>query len=350
MSPDGRDTTALAALDLVGPALAAAVGDDRWRAPSASLIAGGKSNLTFVLSSPAGEVILRRPPSGDLLPSAHDMGREVRVQRALADTAVPVPRILLTDDGTLTGTPFYVMERVRGLTIRDELPAGYASTPAAKTELADALVDTLADLHAVDAATVGLGDFGRPTGFLARQVRRWTGQWERSRTRDVPEVRRLAGLLAERVEAVGAGARTSIVHGDFRLDNCLMDPGDPATVNAVLDWEMATLGDPMTDIALLLLYWREPGDDVLPMVPALTRDPGFPSRAHLARRYAERAGVPLHDLAVYEAFAYFKFAVIVQGILARTAAGSMAGQQFEEAGAGVAGLAREGLARLGEQE
>jgi aminoglycoside phosphotransferase (APT) family kinase protein len=251
-APEGEvtDHADLVRLDVVGPAIASETGDPRWAACKATLIAGGKSNLTFVLRSPAGELVLRRPPSGDLLPSAHDMGRETRVQQALAGSAVPVPEIVLHDDGDLLGVPFYVMSKVPGHVVRDELPPGYADTAAQKRGIADALVDVLVELHSVDPASVGLSDYGRPEGFLERQVRRWTAQWERTATAPVPAVDELAARLARRLPSVPQ--RPAIVHGDYRLDNCLLDPHDPSRIAAVLDWELSTLGDPLTDVGMLL--------------------------------------------------------------------------------------------------
>ncbi len=332
----------------LGPAIAQALDDPRWRSCTASLISGGKSNLTFEVTSEAGVVILRRPPSGALLPSAHDMGREARIQRALAGTAVPVPRVLMEDttDETI-GAPFYVMEKVAGHVIRSELPEGYATTPAERTAMADALVDVLVELHAVDPEEVGLEGYGRPEGFLERQLRRWSGQWEKSRTRDVPAVDELGRRLAS---ALPRSQRSAIVHGDYRLDNCLMDPRDPGRVAAVLDWELSTLGDPMTDLGLLLFYWREPGEPEPSLTPAVTRTPGFPSRGHLAERYVAATGADLHDLAFYEAFAHFKFAVIAQGIAARVAAGVMAGQEFGDLDGEIVRIADEGLHRLAEED
>ncbi|WP_248964099.1 phosphotransferase family protein [Sphaerisporangium perillae] len=333
--------------DRLGAVVAEATGDERWRSLAAALIAGGKSNLTFQLTSEAGALILRRPPSGDLLPSAHDMGREARIQRALAGTPVPVARVVLHEPmGDLLGVPFYVMEKVAGHIIRDRLPEGYAETDREKVALVDALVDVLADLHSVDPEAVGLGDYGRPAGFLERQIRRWTGQWERSKTREVKAVDALGRLLARRMPA---GGRSSIVHGDYRLDNCLMDLGDPSRVSAVLDWELSALGDPLTDLGLLLFYWREAGEKPQPLIPAVSRTPGFPGRAHLVERYAARMDVPLGDVAFYEAFAHFKYAVIAQGIAARVAAGAMAGQDFGDLGGEVRRIAESGLARLGQE-
>jgi aminoglycoside phosphotransferase (APT) family kinase protein len=333
--------------DLLGPLLAQAFGDDRWLALEPTLVVGGKSNLTFELTSAAGSVILRRPPSGDLLPSAHDMGREVRVQRALAGTAVPVPRIILADAaGDVLGAPFYVMEKVPGHVIREELPIGYADSAAQQRELAFALVDTLADLHAVDAVSVGLGDYGRPDGYLERQLRRWNGQWQKSKTREVTAIDELSARLATQLPV---SRRASIVHGDYRMDNCLMEPSDPGRVAAVIDWELSTLGDPLTDLGVLFFYWREPGEEQHALTPVVTTAPGFPRRADLAARYVERTGVALEGIAFHEALAHFKFAVIAQGIAARVAAGTMAGQDFGDLDAEVLRIAEGGLSALAQR-
>lgn len=189
MAMNVLDLLPLAAL---APALVEATDDDRWTDLRAELVSGGKSNLTFTLRSSAGELILRRPPTGELLPSAHDMGREARVQAALADTAVPTAAIVLADDGDLLGFPFYVMEKIPGHVVRGDLPADYAATPDERQALGESFVDTLAALHAVDYEAIGLADYGRPTGFMARQVRRWTGQWEASRFEPVTEIEELS--------------------------------------------------------------------------------------------------------------------------------------------------------------
>lgn len=330
-------------LDRLGPALARTLGDDAWRECSATLVAGGKSNLTFEVTSGAGTVILRRPPTGDLLPSAHDMGREARVQQALAGTPVPVPPIVLIDDGDLVGVPCYVMHRVEGHVIRDHLPPAYAADPPGKAALTDALVDTLVALHEVDPGRVGLGDYGRPDGFLERQVWLWQRQWEHAADREIPAMTELSTLLARRIPQT---QRHSVIHGDYRLDNCIMSPGDPGRVAAVLDWELSTLGDPLTDLALFLLCWREPGDRPLRVTPSLTEADGFPARATIVERYAARTGLDLGNLSFYEGLAAFKFAAIVQGIVARSAAGSMAGQDFGDLTSVVGDIAAEGLTRL----
>lgn len=295
---------------------------------SVELIAAGMSNLTYVVTPAGGStgesIILRRPPTGAVLATAHDMAREHRVISALGKTAVPVPRTLhLCTDTSVLGAPFYLMERVVGLHVVRDLPAGYADEPEQRRAIGDGLIDTLADLHGVDYAGVGLADFGRPEGFLARQVRRWTKQWEATRDRDRPGLDALGARLAETVPDT---QRSSIVHGDFRLDNCLLDPDTPGRIRAVLDWEMSTLGDPLTDLAITLMYWPEAGETGPTSQSTVTALPGFPTREEVARRYAERSGLDLSDLSWYVGFAYFKFAGIVAGIVARSAAGAMAGK------------------------
>lgn len=339
-----NDTRELVPTDRLGPALVRATGDERWRDVCAELISGGKSNLTFMLSSDAGELVLRRPPTGELLPSAHDMLREARVQAALADTPVPTAGIVLADAGDLIGIQCYVMEKVPGHIIRDEPPAGYATTPQERHRLGMGFIDTLAKIHAVDPEAVGLGDYGRPSGFMERQVRRWTGQWEKSRTHDVPEVDELARLLAQQIPAQ---QRSTIAHGDYRIDNCVFDEADPGIINAVLDWELSTLGDPLADLGMLLLFWRQPGEpDVSSLTPGVTHLPGFPTRDELVERYAAETGADLDSLNVYTAFAHFKFAVIAQGVSVRARTGAMGGQDFGNLDHEVKAVATAGLALL----
>ena len=313
---------------VVGPYLAGVLGDDRWRSARVELITAGMSNLTYVVrpgDAPDDPgVILRRPPTGAVLATAHDMAREHRVVSALGPTAVPVPRTLhLCTDPAVLGAPFYVMERVVGLHVTTALPPGYADEPASRRAIGDGLVDVLADLHAVDPGAVGLADFGRPEGFLARQVRRWTQQWEATRDRDRPGLDALAARLAQTVPRTG---RTAVLHGDYRLDNCLLDPATPGRVRAVLDWEMSTLGDPLTDLGLMFVYWPQAGEDRASMLSPVTTLPGFPTRQEVADRYADRTGADLSALPWYVGFAFFKFAAIVAGIVARSAAGAMAGK------------------------
>ncbi len=311
---------------VVGPYLARAMGEPAWTDCTVSPVAGGLSNLTFVVTSAAGEVILRRPPTGVVLPTAHDMAREHRVISALGPTAVPVPRThLLCMDPAVLGAPFYVMERVEGLITAERLPDGFAESPAERRQLALGLVDVLADLHAVDPDEVGLGDFGRPEGFMQRQVRRWTRQWEASRDGDRPGVDALARELAD---SVPTSSGATVVHGDYRLDNCILDPQRPGRIRAVLDWEMSTLGDPLADLGLLLVYWSQDDDpeDRPLLVPSASAQPGFPDRHALAAHYAERSGRDIETLPWYVAFGFFKLAVVVAGIVARVRSGAMAGK------------------------
>jgi aminoglycoside phosphotransferase (APT) family kinase protein len=272
------------------------------------------------------------------------MAREARVQRALATTRVPVASIVFVESSAQTlETPFYVMEKVNGHVIRDAMPPGYAQTPEDRRKIAHALVDTLVELHGIEPASVGLEDFGRPEGFLARQVRRWRGQSEATRSRDVPELDALAAALEANLPA---SPPPVIVHGDFRLDNCLMDSADPGRVAAVLDWELSTIGDPLADLGLLLFYWAQQGEPAIPLVPNITSSDGFPPRSYLLARYAQRTGIDVSTVPFYEAFARFKFAVIIQGVTRRSALGMMAGQDFGNLDAEVVRLAGAGLDAL----
>ncbi|WP_190814616.1 phosphotransferase family protein [Saccharopolyspora pogona] len=334
---------ALLPLDVLSSALTEVCRDAAWMDMSTELINGGKSNLTFRLRSTAGELILRRPPTGQLLPSAHDMAREARVQAALDATDVPTARILLVDKGAMLGFPFYVMEKVDGHVVRDQLPAGYAETEAERKALCNTFVDSLAALHAVDYREIGLEDFGNPDGFLNRQVRRWTSQWQASRFGAVQELDELASRLAS---TVPDQQRVALIHGDYRLDNVVLDLCDPGSVRAVLDWELSTLGDPATDLALLLLFWRGDGEPASSLVPGVSHLPGFPNRDYMVERYLSKAGVDAPDLNWYLAFAHFKFAVITQGVFARSKAGAMGGQDFGDLRDEVLGLGQRGLELL----
>ncbi len=319
--------------ELVGPMLADILHDGRWEDCDVALISGGKSNLTYRIACDAGEVILRRPPLGHILPTAHDMGREYRVMAALASTGVPVPRTFhLGDADSPLGAPFYLMERVVGHICRNALPPGYAETPDDRRRIGEALVDVLADLHTVDPAGVGLGEFGRPAGFMERQLRRWSKQWEASKTASLPALDTLRDDLVTALPAQQAG---TVVHGDFRLDNTILHPTEMGTIVAVLDWEMSTLGDPLADLGAMAAYWSEAGDsEVLRrarIVAPVTASEGFPTRAEIIERYARRTGIDVSGIGWYQSFAYFKLAVVCQGIAARAAGGSMVGGGFDHA-------------------
>ena len=336
---------------VVGPLLADAMHDPRWLDCTVALIAGGKSNLTYCVRSDAGEVVLRRPPLGHILPTAHDMAREHRVLTALLGTAVPVPRTIHSGNAdSALGASFYVMERVLGHICRDALPHGYADTPEERGAIGAALIDVLAALHTVDPEQVGLGDFGRPQGFMERQLRRWSKQWELSKTHDLPALDALRDDLARTLPPAGASA---IVHGDYRLDNTLLHPSRPGQIVAVLDWEMSTLGDPLADLGALLAYWSEEADDELlvraRIVGPVTAASGFPSRDQVIARYAERTGFDLGDIRWYQAFAFFKLAIVCQGIAKRAAGGAMLGSGFDEAQGLVAPLVDAGRYHLGSE-
>jgi len=309
-------------------------------------ISGGRSNLTYRVRSGERTWVLRRPPLGHVLPTAHDMAREFRVLSALADTDVPVPRPLaLCSDDTVNGAPFYVMQDTPGVVLEDRFPEGYASTPDERRRISEALVATLVKLHRVDPGAVGLSDFGRPAGYLERQVKRWSQQWERSATEPLPAIdeliRRLRRALPERSDAC-------IVHGDYRLGNLALDPADPGRVVAIFDWEMATLGDPLADLGYTLIYWGEAGDpvsedDVFPQV-ALTAREGFFTRAELVEAYAKQSGRDVEGIDFYRVLALYKGAVIAEGIYARFLQGKTVGSGFEAFTRRSGDLARAALA------
>jgi aminoglycoside phosphotransferase (APT) family kinase protein len=317
------------------------------------LITGGRSNLTYRVESRAAggagpaetgvtRLVLRRPPLGHVLPTAHDMSREYRVLSALHGTSVPVPRpVALCPDTDVIGAPFYLMEWVDGAVFRSSEDAKILTAVQARL-VSEQFADMLATIHMLDVAEVGLDGFGRPAGYLTRQLARWQRQWELSVTREMPGYAELvarltAGLPAE-PSAGPDGAAGTLVHGDFRIDNMLIDPAPQPRIAAVVDWEMSTLGDPVADLGLSLVYWTEAGeDDLLPPSggATVTTAPGFLTRDQVATRYASLTGRDLSRLDYYMAFGCFKLAVVLEGIHARFLQHKTVGEGFEREGPAV---------------
>jgi aminoglycoside phosphotransferase (APT) family kinase protein len=331
-TPEGLD---LAALQTWFAAHVAEAGD----APlSASLIAGGRSNLTYHVTDGTHDWVVRRPPLGHVVATAHDMGREHRVMSALqgSDVPVPVTRGLCTDPDVI-GAPFYVMDRVDGRVVRSTTELA-AFDPADALTVSHGLIDVLARLHATDYEAVGLGDFGRPDGFLARNVGRWGKQWEANKTRELPQIDALARRIAAALPESGP---PGIVHGDYRLENTMLANDGPEIV-AVLDWEMSTLGDPLTDLGLFLVYWVHWDEGDSAGVPLATGGasglPGFIGMDEVAARYAEITGRDVSQLDFYVVFAFYKLAIILEGINARFLMGKTLGEGFDRMGQMVATL------------
>jgi aminoglycoside phosphotransferase (APT) family kinase protein len=306
----------------------------------------GWSNLTYLLRLGGRELVLRRPPFGNVVRSAHDMAREHRVLNALAPVWALAPRpYLLCEDEAVIGAPFYVMERVEGVVLRREPLPGVELPPARARELSASLIDGLADLHTLDYAAAGLGDLGRPEGYARRQVEGWGERYRRARTDDHPELERAAAWLAENVPAESGAA---LVHNDFKYDNLVLDPAflsdpsRPARIRAVLDWEMATVGDPLLDLGTTLGYWVEAGDppEMRALAMGPTALPGSLTRQELAERYAARTGADLGGLAFHHAFGLFKIAVIIQQIYARYRAGKTQDPRFADLDLAVAAFGR----------
>ncbi|GAB77219.1 Predicted kinase, aminoglycoside phosphotransferase (APT) family [Austwickia chelonae] len=309
----------------------------------AELLTGGRSNLTYLVSAGTQTAVLRRPPLGHVLDSAHDMRREHRVLTALSATPVPVPKtLLLVEDTTPLGVPFYLMEHISGTTYRSAAQL-HELGPTRTARIGAQLLTVLADLHRISPYEIGLDSFGRPHGFCARQVERWRHQWEHSRTRDLPDADELHHRLAGTIPPEQAPA---VIHGDYRLDNVLINTQDQ--IAAVIDWEMATLGDPLTDLGLLAVYHHlativPPGSPLVLDVPLA---PGYPDLDHQLQLYTQTSGRPLDHLGWYEALAFYKLAVILEGIHHRHLAGQTVGDGFTHIGEYVAPLLAHGLSAL----
>ena len=301
---------------------------------------GGHSNLTYHVRFGGTELVIRRPPFGPVPPTAHDMAREYRWLTAVHPVFPLAPCVYaLCEDPAIVGSVFYVMERRHGIVVRNEEPPSIRSQSEVRRGVSVAVVDALADLHTIDIEAAGLSHLGKPLGFVERQVRGWTERWHRSRTSDLPEMEAVARWLVESLPP--NPARPAIVHGDFKLDNLMLDAGNPCRLVAVLDWEMAALGDPLVDLGILLAYWIATAPphqhDALTTVTTL---PGWLTPGELVERYAARSGRDLTRLTFYEVFALFKIAVVVQQIYHRFVNGQTADPRFASLGDRVTYLAR----------
>ena len=304
---------------------------------------GGHSNLTYLLRVGEREVVMRRPPFGTKVKSAHDMGREYRILSALSQHYSRAPKPLAyTDDVSVIGAPFYVMQRLRGVILRKELPPGLELDAPQLRKLCENLVDTLVDFHALDYRTLGLAELGKPDGYVQRQVEGWTKRYHGSQTDDVPVVEQVTRWLADN-RPPDSGA--ALIHNDYKFDNVVLDPNDLSRIVGILDWEMSTLGDPLMDLGTLLSYWVEAADD--PMMQFFrggpTHLPGAMTRREIVERYAERSGRPIAKPHFYYVFGLFKTAVIIQQIYYRYRQGLTKDERFSLFGAGVVALCEQAV-------
>jgi aminoglycoside phosphotransferase (APT) family kinase protein len=301
---------------------------------SAAPIGEGHSNVTFELST---GVVLRRPPRGPLPPSAHDVLREARLLAALEPTPVRVPKVLaVCSDPEVIGAPFYVMEQVQGDVITDTIP-GPLDNPEQRARIADELIDVLVELHSVDWSAIGLEGFGKPTGYLERQLRRFNGLWEHNQTRELPEVEEVGSWLAANMPASPAA---TIVHGDYRLGNTMFASRAPARLIAIFDWEMATIGDPLADLGYMMMNWTRPEDPQIKFrLHSVTVLPGFPTREEMIARYEERSGRSMQSLSWYATLALWKAVVFMEGNYKRAVSGATDDPYLKTFGDGVVELA-----------
>jgi aminoglycoside phosphotransferase (APT) family kinase protein len=303
-------------------------GDLLW--PDIEQFSGGHSNLTYLVSFGLKHFVLRRPPVGPVAPTAHDMPREFRLLQAIHPHFPLAPQpILLCEDTSIIGVPFYLMERRSGLIVRNRIPHEIGDDLDQRRRISEAVVDTLVALHAVDINATGIVQIGKPVGFVARQVRGWAERWQRSKTGELPEMDQVIGWLAERLPPDSETGAT-IVHNDFKLDNVMLDPQDPAHVVAVLDWEMCTVGDPLVDLGLFLCYWTMKGgpENQQRSLRAVTNAPGWLTREEIIERYAVKTGRDLSRIVFYETFARFKVAVVIQQIYFRFVRGQTRDERF----------------------
>ena len=305
---------------------------------TAERIGEGHSNFTFLVERGDARVVLRRPPRPPLPPSAHDVLREARLLRALEGTPVRVPRVLAESDESVLGVPFYVMEVMQGSVITSEIPAAL-DTEAARRRIAEDLVDALVDIHAVDWRACGLEGYGKPTGYLERQLRRFNGLWEFNKTRELPIVEEVGGWLATNLPD---SPESTIVHGDYRLGNVMVAEDEPARLVAIFDWELSTIGDPLADVGYLTVTWAEPDDPAdisFASLSAATRRTGFLTRDELTARYEERSGRSVGALNWYQALALWKAAVFMEGNYKRFTMGNSDDQYLALFDEGVPALA-----------
>ena len=307
---------------------------------------GGHSNLTYLVRLGGREFVLRRPPFGPVAPTAHDMPREYRLLTAVHPLFSLAPQpYLLCENKSVIGVPFYLMERRHGLVIRRETPIEIGHDLDLRRRVGEGMVDTLARLHSVDIYSSGLINIGKPVGFVTRQVKGWSERWQRSKTSELPEIDRVIQWLADRLPPEPdpeIGRAATLVHNDFKLDNVMLDPKDPARVAAVLDWEMCTVGDPLVDVGIFLCYWAMKGDPEArrESISPVTTEPGWISRQEVVQRYAEKSGRDLSGIAFYEVFALFKTAVVLQQIYYRYVKGQTHDERFKNFDRRVSGLAR----------
>ena len=310
----------------------------------ASPIGEGHSNVTYLIERAGAEVVLRRPPRGPLPPSAHDVLREARLLQALAPTPARVPGVLaVCDDDGVIGCPFYVMERIPGEVIVSSVPATLDS-PAERRRIGEQLIEALVEIHAVDWQAAGLEGFGKPTGYLERQLRRFGGLWEINKTREIPAVERVGAWLAEHLPDPNPPTQATIVHGDYRLGNTIFAADAPARLQSVLDWEMATIGDPLADLGYLCMMWTEGGDPKGGMreyLGGVTRREGFPTRAELIDLYEQRSGRSMGDIRWYTTLALWKSVVFMEGNYKRAIAGATDDPYLKQFGEGVVELAKQ---------
>jgi len=308
---------------------------------------GGHSNLTYLLRCGDQEFVMRRPPLGPVPPKAHDMAREYRILEAVHPVFSLAPQpFVLCEDASVIGATFYIMERRHGLVVRYDEPPELADQPAERRRVSEGLVDTLAELHAVDIAAHGLTTLGKPAGFVERQVRGWSERWSGSQTSELPEMDVLAAWLAERLPP--DPARPTVVHGDFKLDNVMLDARDIGHIVAVFDWEMSAVGDPLIDLGILLCYWVHTSTGSQhDAVTSVTHRAGWFTRAEILERYAARARVDLTNITFYEVFAVFKLAVVLQQIFYRYHRGQTDDARFADLDKRVAWLAQTAAALAG---